>query len=108
MTKSKRLQATQIGRNLNWFIRNQVERQRRTFFSRKAAKHAKNGNDRGLRQAVGITKTLDQVLDIHAVPYGIVFYEAFPFFASLRLCEKIVFISGIAVDFLVASNPDTC
>jgi hypothetical protein len=55
------------------FTRIKVEKQRRTSVSRKAAKHAKRGNDGRLEKAVGIAKTLDQVPVIHVVDFCVPF-----------------------------------
>jgi len=53
-----------------WSIRKNIEKERRSSFSRKAAKHAKSGNGRSMNNAAGIAKTLDQTLVIHAVHYA--------------------------------------
>jgi hypothetical protein len=62
------------------------EKLQRTALSRKAAKHAKEDNDRGTRKPQSLdAKIQKQVLVFHSVITANRFYEAYPFFAPLRL-----------------------
>jgi len=73
------------------FIRNKVEKQLQTSVLRKAAKRAKKNNDRSLKKPLALDKKHVSSPRLFPCFTAIRPFEVNPFFATLRLCAKMVF-----------------